>query len=157
MNRFSLTLARLCSAIWVGAALLFVATSVTEQVHPSFDPATKDTLALIRFPWYYGTGATLLAVAFVAANFSGLAAWPRRSAALLLFAAIVLMAADHAFVYRPLREVLTPPGGGRGPAFERLHVWSERLNAAGFLLSATAAAVLCTAREERKATGSVEP
>src|SRR3712207_5349650 len=98
MSRVCLTLARLGSAMWVGAALLFVTTSVTEQLQPTFDPATKDTLALIRFPWYYGTGATLLAAAFLSTLFAGLRRGTRTAALLLLVAAGLLMSGDYASV-----------------------------------------------------------
>ena len=148
MPRLCLTLARFCSAMWIGAALLFVATSIAEQTHHSFDGLTKDALALIRFPWFYGTGFTLLAGSLLATRFAGLPARPRNSAMLLLLAAVLLMAADHTFIYRPMRELLSSAAGGRGPAFERLHFWTEGLNAAGLLLAAAASVVLCAARAE---------
>ena len=153
-RRICLAVARLASAMWVGAGFLFVATSVTEQVQPSFDAATKDTLALIRFPWYYGTGGTLLIVACAGAAWSRLAIRPRAAAVLLLLGAAVLLNADWAFVYRPMREALTPPGARRGAEFELLHTWSEWLNGAGFVLNAAAAVILCASRER---TGPVPP
>ena len=87
MTRLCLAVARFCPAAWVGAAFLFVATSVTEQVQPSFAPATKDTLALVRFPWYYGVGFALLSATAVAVPFAGLPRGPRIAAALLVLAA----------------------------------------------------------------------
>jgi hypothetical protein len=152
MRRACLALARFCSAFWVGAAFLFVTTSVTEQMQPSFDAATKDTLALIRFPWYYGAGTVLLVVGASAAALAGRGTRtnvnPVTIAALLLLFADVLLWTDYAWVYRPLRELLMRPGDGHGVAFGRLHHWSEGLNAAGFLLSAAAAVTLCAARED---------
>src|SRR5690606_11763570 len=153
--RFSLPIARLSSTIWVGAALLFVATSVAEQVHPDLDASTKGLLALIRFPWFYGTAATLLAIGFVA---SVLAARGRRAvlaAAGLLALALALLAIDYWFVYRELVNVLLDAGKPPASRFAVLHAWSERLNAVGFLLSATAAAILC-AVSDRATTGRVE-
>jgi hypothetical protein len=147
MHRICLIVARLCSAMWVGAGLLFVMTSVTEQMHASFDPATKDTLALIRFPWYYGTGATLIAAALITTRFATLPAGARLAVTLLLGGVLVVMCCDFWFVYRPMRDLLVPPGSGRGGAFERLHTWSEISNAAGFALSAAAAVMLCASRE----------
>jgi hypothetical protein len=148
MRQFCLALARFCSAFWIGAAFLFVTTSVTEQVQPSFDAATKDTLALIRFPWYYGTGMTLVAVAFFATRAAPISPKTQSAALLLLMAVFGLMCGDFVFVYRPMRAMLTPPGAGHGAEFTRLHHWSEGLNAAGFLLSTTAAAILCAARAD---------
>ena len=54
--RLGLAVARLASAAWVGAAMLFVITAVREVRHPGFDSSTKDTLALLRFPAYYAFG-----------------------------------------------------------------------------------------------------
>jgi hypothetical protein len=157
MHRFCLTVARLAAAMWIGAAFLFVVTSVTEQVHASFDTATKDTLALIRFPWYYGTGRALLLVGMVSAAIAGKAgkaANPAVIASVLLLFANAVLWSDYVWVYRPLRELLLTPGSDRGPAFESLHHWSEVLNAGGFLLSATAAIVLCAARDRSAAATS---
>ncbi len=129
--------------MWVGAALLFVLTSVTEQVEPAFETAIRDRLALIRFPWYYGTGAVLLTVGIVTGAAISRGRRTILIATLVLLAAASAMAADYALVYRPLRASLTPPGAARDAEFQRLHEWSERLNAGGFLLSAVAAVMLC--------------
>ena len=152
MSRFCLTLARLCSAMWVGAGFLFVTTSVTEQVQPTFDATTKETLALIRFPWYYGTGFVLLTTGFLASRFTPLSSRPRTAAMLLLLSATFLLATDHTFVYRPLREKLAQPGPVSDVGFERLHSWSEWLNGASFLCTAVAAVILCATRERPLAT-----
>jgi hypothetical protein len=146
MPRFCLAIARICSAMWIGAALLFVLTSVTEQLEPGFDAATRDRLALIRFPWYYGTGAVLLCSALVTALIAGRKRTLTKIATLLLFLAGCVMMADYAFVYRPLRARLSPPGAERTADFRTLHDWSERLNSAGLLLSATAVVLLHLSR-----------
>jgi hypothetical protein len=147
MSRFCLILARICSAVWVGAALLFVITSVTEQMEPAFDAVTRDQLALIRFPWYYGTGALLLLVAFFAALGAGRKRNRVRLAAVALLLAGCVMAADYALVFRPLKARLSPPGAERTAEFRELHAWSERLNGTGFLLSITAVALLHISRD----------
>jgi len=146
MTHPCLATARLCSAMWVGAAFLFVATSVTEQVQPSFSGDVKDRLALIRFPWFYGVGGTLLATAAGASLFASRRGRRVSVAACLLTGALTVMAADYAFVYRPMRELLVP-AGGRGPEFERLHRFSEWANGAGLALSAAAAVILSGVRE----------
>lgn len=147
MSRFCLAVARICSAMWVGAALLFVLTSVIEQMDPALDAATRDRLALIRFPWYYGTGALLVFVSLVAAMVASRGRLLTKVAAVLLFLAGCVMVADHTFVYRPLRARLSPPGAERTTEFQNLHGWSERLNSAGFLLSATAMVLLQVSRD----------
>lgn len=158
MRRVSLTVARLCSAMWVGAALLFVATSVTEQVQDSFTADTKDTLALIRFPWYYGAGFSLLSMSLLAACFSGMRRHTGTIVAALLASALCLMIADYAFVYRPMRDLLSQQGREHGGDFERLHHWSEFINSVGFLFSTGAAITLCASRGEyaRSATSNRE-
>ena len=150
MNRICLALARLASAMWVGAAVLFVVTSITEQIHPSIDVATKDTLALIRFPWYYGMGATLLAISAVA---SGCLARRDRwyaIAATLLAAALLLMAIDYVSIYMPLQEVMRSPETSRGDSFQRLHTWSEWINSAGLMLATAGAILLCATNRVSK-------
>jgi len=147
MSRFCLSIARIGSAMWVGAALLFVLTSITEQLDPAFDAATRDRLALIRFPWYYGTGAILLFVSFGSAAIACGKRTPTKIAAVLLFLAGSVMAADYTFVYRPLRERLSPVGVERTAEFRQLHEWSERINTVGFLLTATSAVLLQISRD----------
>jgi hypothetical protein len=61
--RLGLAVARLASAVWVGAAMLFVITAVREVRHPGFDSATKDTLALLRFPVYYAFAFVVVSLA----------------------------------------------------------------------------------------------
>src|SRR5688500_8946512 len=117
MTHLCLATARLCSAMWVGAALLFVATSVTEQIQPAFDIETKNSLALIRFPWYYGAGFPLLLTAAVAALAAG---WRRpkntnaaTASSILLYFAQGVLWIDFSLVYQPMRELLDAPGSGR--------------------------------------------
>ncbi len=65
--RIGFAVARLASAAWAGAAVLFVITALREVRHPGFDSATKDTLALLRFPAYYAFGFILISVALAGA------------------------------------------------------------------------------------------
>ena len=134
----ALPLARLCSSMWVGAALLFVLTSVAEQTHPAFAAATRSRLALVRFPWYYGTGATLLGTACLAS-----ASGRRRSPAILLLLAGLLMCGDYFWIYWPLAATLADAGDGDSAVFGTLHRWSELVNSVGFLLTGAAAVQLC--------------
>lgn len=135
--------------MWVGAALLFVATSVTEQVQPSFSGDIKDTLALIRFPWFYGFGALLLALAAASSFLASALGCRGLSAAVLLACALCIMGADYALVYRPMRALLVPVASGRGAEFERLHALSEWANGIGLVAATAAAMILCAARETR--------
>ena len=65
--RLGLVIARFCTAAWVGAAALFVVTALREVRSSPFDPAAKDTLALLRFPAYYAFGFTLVGLALAGA------------------------------------------------------------------------------------------
>jgi hypothetical protein len=142
MSRFSLAIARICSAMWIGAALLFVLTSIMEQLEPAFDTATRDRLALIRFPWYYATGAVLLFASSIAALIASRGRMLTKIAVVLLLLAGSVMIVDYAFVYRPLRSRLSPPGIERFADFHQLHEWSEWLNSVGFLLTAASVVLL---------------
>lgn len=147
MQSLCLLLARFCLAAWVGAVGLFVVTSVREQVEPSFDSTIRDTLALIRFPWYYTFGFALLGTGLV----TGLAAvrhpdLTRRRAGVALaciFVALALMIADYFLIYEPLIAMITPPGSVRPSHFVGYHKASRHINEAGAVLSLAAALLLC--------------
>ena len=57
---------RFLLAAWVGAAVLFVITSVAEQTSEHFDSLIRDQLATIRFPLYYQFGFACLFGALIA-------------------------------------------------------------------------------------------
>ncbi|OAI51767.1 hypothetical protein AYO47_06825 [Planctomyces sp. SCGC AG-212-M04] len=127
-------LARMASAAWVGAAVLFVVVAVTQTKH--FSPkeaegATESTdaagtlvppaqldaqlrkhvvaqMALLRFPFYYWAGGILLSVSWVSAVFlRGTYLKASRWLLVMLFlsGACGLMAYDWHRVYRPLQEM----------------------------------------------------
>ncbi len=145
--RVGLTVARFAAAAWVGAALLFVVTAVREVRNPAFDSATKDALALLRFPAYYVFGFTLVTLAFVA----GLGSYCLRPrgrgriclAAGLLAMALVVMGIDFVSVYRPMAGMITPPGRAHLAEFRTYHRASEWLNVGHVGLCALAAVFLC--------------
>lgn len=147
MGRLGLVVARLAAAAWVGAATLFVVTAVREVVFPGFDSATKDQLALLRFPAYYVCGFALVGIAFLGALAAGLGSRPRPKkvavAAGLLALTLALMAADFVAVYRPIAEMITPPGRVRVAEFRDYHRASVWLNVGHVGLCAAAAVLLC--------------
>ena len=147
MRRVGLTIARLSAAAWVGAAALFVVTALREVRHPAFDSMTKDALALLRFPAYYLFGFTLVGLALVAAiATSCLRREGRRRICIasgLLAVVLLLMAADFVAVYRPMVDMLTPPGRPHVAAFRSYHRVSIWLNVGHVGLCAIAAIVLC--------------
>jgi hypothetical protein len=145
--RVGLTVARFAAAAWVGAALLFVVTAVREVRNPVFDSATKDALALLRFPAYYVFGFTLVTLALVAAVGSYCLRTRGRQriglAAGVLVIALVLMGIDFVAVYRPMVELITPPGRAHLAEFRSYHRASVWLNVTHVGLCAVAALLLC--------------
>ena len=146
MGQLCLMLARTATSAWVGAAVLFVITSVREVRYAGFDSATRDILAALRFPPYYlfgftavGIGLVATAIALAAARISRL----RGAAALvLLIAAALLMAVDYVWIYGPLAEMIVPPGAPKPARFQTLHVASEWINTADVALVLLAALLL---------------
>jgi hypothetical protein len=153
LNACCLTLQRLSLSVWVGAAILFVITSVAEQVAPQFTPVIRDQLATIRFPWYYRMCAMCLGLGFAASlGVVVTTRGPRRGAALILvlvLTSVVIVMLDYHSVYRPLLSEITPPGKPRSPEFVVLHERSRRINVVHVGLAAVAATLACSARGSR--------
>lgn len=151
MQSLCLTLARFCLSAWVGAAGLFVVTSIHEQRSPRLDSSTKDVLALLRFPDYYLFGfalvATGLGCALAARNHPALGRRRAWLAVALIAAALLVMLGDYLFVYRPLAASISPPGAPRTPRFETLHAVSEFINHAHVSLCLAAAILLSWTRK----------
>jgi hypothetical protein len=147
VGRFGLAVARLAAAAWVGAAALFVVTAVREVTFPGFDAATKDQLALLRFPAYYVCGFALVGIAFLGAVVASLGSRPRAKkvgfAAGLLAVTLVALAGDFVAIYRPMAEMITPPGRVHVAEFRDYHRASVWINVADVGLCALAAVLLC--------------
>ena len=153
MGSTGLFLARLASAMWLGAAFLFVATSVAEQTHPALPVPAKNLVAVIRFPWFYTIGAVFLSIALL----SSLAIRrPPRGvavASVLLMAALVIMFLDYAFIFRPMREEIRANFLERTDRFQTLHSWSEGVNSFEYLLVLIATVLLLAARSSAPSEG----
>lgn len=147
MRSFGLALSRFCASAWVGAATLFVVTSVREVTFPAFDSATRSALASLRFPAYYGFGFGLVGGAFVASLFapvviSGSSARMRLYQCLLA-AALLAMVADYAFIYTPLAEMTAAAESARPANFATYHRASMYVNAAQLGLCFIASFIVC--------------
>jgi hypothetical protein len=146
MRSAALFFARTSIAVWVGAAVLFVVVGISEVVHSSFESDIRDQLVVIRFPWFYRFGITLIALSLLAT----LAAEPggdfsRRMKIVtswLLAAALMLMIAEYFSVYLKLAELVTPPGKPRTPDFIAYHRASMWLNLANLGICTVAMALL---------------
>lgn len=146
MQRTFLMIARFALSAWIGAAALFVCTSISEQISPTFDSDIKNTLAAIRFPWYYGFGFSLVGTSFVCSLISvGLkeqrARWLMIVTPILL--ALILMVVDYFVIYAPLYEIVSQSNHARDARFVELHRWSERINTVDIVLCLIAALSLC--------------
>lgn len=129
-TKLGLAVARFSLSAWIGAAVLFVVVGVREVTTPEFTSEIKDRLVTLRFPAYYITGATLIAVATVATVLASLTSQSRGLRLLLigLVLAGAVMAIDYVWIYSPLAEMVTPPGQPRTLGFVSLHHWSMRIN-----------------------------
>lgn len=146
LRTLGLWLARLAVSAWVGAATLFVIVGVSEVTTADFDSVIRDRLVVVRFPWYYAAGFTLVAVGTVGTALArGHAQLSHRRwicALGLLVLGLAGMTADYVAIYRPLEQMVTPPGKPRMQEFVTLHEWSARVNGVNLLLCAAAAGVL---------------
>lgn len=146
MQRVCLTIARVALSAWIGAAALFVVTSIAEQRSTAFGSDVKNVLATLRFPSYYCFGFVLVGLG-LAAGAIGVDRLQnqRRWIALVgcLVLALLLMLVDYFAVYSPLYAIVTEPSGVRDARFMQLHRWSEQINTIDVTLCLIAAIAVC--------------
>jgi hypothetical protein len=132
MNRFLWTVLRFSLCAWVGAATLFVVTGVREVTMTDFDAATKNVLAVTRFPAYYAFGFTLVIVSAISAlGLILISTEARRRTIIILTLAVfslIVMWLDHQFIYQPLEIMMLEPKGRMVPEFFTYHQWSKYIN-----------------------------
>jgi hypothetical protein len=159
-TRLGLAVARFASAAWSGASVLFVITALREVRHPLFDSATKDTLALLRFPAYYAFGFVLVSVALAGTMLAFLRRQKgqRRTvvaAAWLLGLVLGLMVADFVAIYLPIVGMITPVGRAPSAEFAGYHRASIMINVFDVALCGIAAALLCWTSPQDTARASI--
>lgn len=143
--RFSLAVARIGLAGWVGAAALFVVVSVREVRLPELESLHRAALALARFPAFYAFGFSLCGLSCLAllmANArcrSGML----RASLVLAVSGLLVMLADYLTIYRPLVAMLQAPEVGRPAAFVTYHRWSMYVNALAWTLNLAGAVLVC--------------
>ncbi len=144
-RQLGLLLTRFALSAWVGAAALFVINGVQLVTLDAFDSVDRDHIALVRFPPYYMTGATLLALSLggllVSRGFPTLRGRRWAIIFVLTLLASLIMLGDYLWVYTPLAEMISPPGAARPVSFRRLHLASELLNTLQIALCLAAALV----------------
>ncbi|MAT16832.1 MAG: hypothetical protein CMJ46_16355 [Planctomyces sp.] len=146
LRQLTFVLSRFLICAWVGAAILFVITSVAEQTSDNFNDVVKDQLALIRFPYYYLVGFIM-----VGGSLASLALTERGQFRVrwwlsigLLSAALAIMLIDYFAIYMPLQNIITPAGQPRNEEFERYHTYSEYVNTLHVGIAFIVAMLLCS-------------
>jgi hypothetical protein len=134
--------------------VLFVITSVAEQRHQQFDSVIRDQLATIRFPLYYLFGGICLATAISASALGAFLSQRCVRKPMLLICALTILSAaiavmDYGWVYRPLQELITPPGLVRTEQFITLHQRSRLINEVHLSLALLAAIIACWMDQDR--------
>jgi len=138
-------LSRFAISAWVGAACLFVLTTLREVHSPKLDSVTKAELVTLRFPVYYGFSFGLLAMALIMALcwspiVSGLRRWTTLG---LLSLILVVTAVDYIWIYKPLEKMTAATDEARPAEFVVLHQASRWINTGQVSASALAALIVC--------------
>ena len=153
MQSLCLMISRFALTVWIGAASLFVVTSVQETMSEHFDTVTKSALAVLRFPSYYAFGFTLLAMSLVcglvARNFRAVGRWRMCGYLLLVGLALLLMLIDYFGIYQPLATILAATTEARPSSFESYHKASKYINAVDFGLCLFAALMISWPESKR--------
>lgn len=157
LSRLCLSTQRFLLSAWVGAAVLFVVTSVAEQQFEGFASSTKNQLAMIRFPKYYAMGFFVLLISLGCSTVrAALGARSKSDVAVLVLLAIanLTMVVDFTTIYRPLHEIMVDLLRPRDDDFQSYHQASKYINSFGILLSVVAAILVCRepARPEPEAS-----
>ena len=148
MQKISITIARVALSAWIGAATLFVVTSISEQTSNASEMTldVKNHLAALRFPWYYLFGFVLVGAGLIssAIGFSGSQNRRRRGIIIaILGLALALMVTDYVVIYSPLQDIVTRSDGVRDARFAELHRWSEQINTVDVTFCLMAAIAVC--------------
>lgn len=151
MSQAALAIVRLLLSAWVGGAALFVMTSVAEQRSTDFTSVMRDQLATIRFPLYYLFALLTLVPGTLFLVLMLLVPRVRRVrvvvlAAVLAVASCGTAAWDYFQVYRPLQQLIEPPGKARTQEFILLHERSRLINEVHVSLALLAALLTCCGR-----------
>ncbi len=146
MQRICLTIVRFALSAWIGAAALFVVTSIAEQRSTAFGSDVKNVLAALRFPSYYSFGFVLVGLGLVGGAMGIDRLRQRRrwfAIVSCLMLALLLMLVDYFTVYSPLYAIVTDSSGVRDARFMQLHRWSEQINTIDVALCLFAAIAAC--------------
>ena len=151
LQKLGLVVSRFALPFWVGASVLFLVNAV--GLTAGFkDVKIRDEMALIRFPALLICGFSSVGAAFLGLLLAGAqptvgGAKRRKTAVTLTFLALLLMAWDYVYVYKPLEALITPPGKTRTEEFKaqfrKLHGQSMMLNLVHVGLCGLAGLIWC--------------
>lgn len=156
MRSLYLTIARFCVTAWVGAAVLFVITSIREVTsdYQSMTSEIENILATVRFPPYYVMGFLLVTMGTVSCGLYLKHPHGRSKrmgiCMMLLILALMTMLVDYVFVYLPLVEMITPPERAKPAEYEFYHNASKYINAFDIGLCLIVALLLCLPKRLEK-------
>ncbi len=139
MRHLCLTLSRFAMAAWVGAACLFIVTTLQDVHSPDLSSVAKAEIVVRKFPIYYGFGFGLLITAFVL-SLAGKRHW---FVCGLVAVPLLLTAADYLWIYRPLETMTVAVDQARPAEFIDYHNASKWINTVQVSASVIAALVVC--------------
>ena len=144
LRQLSFVLSRFLIAAWVGAAALFVVTSIAEQQSSDFDSIVKNQLALIRFPYYYlfgfiMVGGSLGALLFTERKQYWIRWWISVG---LLSLTLTVMLIDYFAIYMPIQGMIADPTAAKTDEFIKYHNYSKNINMLHVTLSLISAFIL---------------
>lgn len=153
-QKLCLATSRFAISAWVGAACIFIATTLRDVHSTTMDSVAKAELAVQRFPVYYNFAFALLGAAFVLGICGLIKATAQRKAVTiqLLLLPLVLTVIDYLWVYRPLESMTVSVHEARPAQFVTFHTASKWINIVQVSASVAAAIAVCWPIEQN--TGS---
>ena len=145
MRHLCLTLSRFALSAWVGAACLFIVTTLQDVHSPDLDSVDKAEIAVQRFPVYYNFAFSLLGTALVLAvcGLHRVTGLRKYTILLLVLLPVALTAIDYVWVYKPLEAMTANVEQARPAQFVDLHSASKWINTVQVSASVIAALALC--------------
>ena len=146
MKAACLTASRLAISFWVGAALIFVVTSIQEVSSDEINSEIRSILAAMRFPTYYLFGFFLVGFSFLTGSFlknydriRKIRWWFYMG---LLSIVLIVMVVDYIWIFRPLLEMVILTEQARSAKFRTYHELTKYINLFNLLLCLVAAGLI---------------
>ncbi len=147
-----LAASRFAISAWVGAACIFIATTLQDVHSTTMDSVAKAELAVQRFPVYYNFAVGLMGAAFLLGICGLTKATTQRKAITiqLLLLPLVLTVIDYIWVYQPLEAMTVNVQEARPAQFITFHTASKWINIVQVSASVIAAIAVCWPVGQRK-------